>query len=224
MLLLLGRLICISLLVAFTLDANEKIEDYSFKNYVLDNSDSLLIPKSVGFIDTLSNEIFSKTGFSLYIAVVDKIPENLKHSVIGGDNFVEQDMKKLYRDRYKKNLTKDLPQPYAVLVFMREDKKMDILSSTPKEYFDEDKVYYEYMVPLLPKEKDEALTPQLISAIMLNGYSEAADMIAAHFSVKLENNMPVDESGGREFVRFSMYAMLLIMFGIIGIIYLTRKK
>lgn len=223
MLLLLGRLIYISLLVAFTLDANEKIEDYSFKNYVLDNSDSLLIPKSVGFIDTLSNEIFSKTGFSLYIAVVDKIPENLKHSVIG-DNFVEQDMKKLYRDRYKKNLTKDLPQPYAVLVFMREDKKMDILSSTPKEYFDEDKVYYEYMVPLLPKEKDEALTPQLISAIMLNGYSEAADMIAAHFSVKLENNMPVDESGGREFVRFSMYAMLLIMFGIIGIIYLTRKK
>ena len=206
-------------MVAFTLDANEKIEDYSFKNYVLDNSDSLLIPKSVGFIDTLSNEIFSKTGFSLYIAVVDKIPENLKHSVIGGDNFVEQDMKKLYRDRYKKNLTKDLPQPYAVLVFMREDKKMDILSSTPKEYFDEDKVYYEYMVPLLPKEKDEALTPQLISAIMLNGYSEAADMIAAHFSVKLENNMPVDESGGREFVRFSMYAMLLIMFGIIGIIY-----
>ncbi len=144
--------------------------------------------------------------------------------MIGGDNFVEQDMKKLYRDRYKKNLTKDLPQPYAVLVFMREDKKMDILSSTPKEYFDEDKVYYEYMVPLLPKEKDEALTPQLISAIMLNGYSEAADMIAAHFSVKLENNMPVDESGGREFVRFSMYAMLLIMFGIIGIIYLTRKK
>lgn len=223
MLLLLGRLIYISLLVAFTLDANEKIEDYSFKNYVLDNSDSLLIPKSVGFIDTLSNEIFSKTGFSLYIAVVDKIPENLKHSVIG-DNFVEQDMKKLYRDRYKKNLTKDLPQPYAVLVFMREDKKMDILSSTPKEYFDEDKVYYEYMVPLLPKEKDEALTPQLISAIMLNGYSEAADMIAAHFSVKLENNMPVDESGGREFVRFSMYAMLLIMFGIIGVIYLTRKK
>lgn len=223
MLLLLGRLIYISLLVTFTLDANEKIEDYSFKNYVLDNSDSLLIPKSVGFIDTLSNEIFSKTGFSLYIAVVDKIPENLKHSVIG-DNFVEQDMKKLYRDRYKKNLTKDLPQPYAVLVFMREDKKMDILSSTPKEYFDEDKVYYEYMVPLLPKEKDEALTPQLISAIMLNGYSEAADMIAAHFSVKLENNMPVDESGGREFVRFSMYAMLLIMFGIIGVIYLTRKK
>lgn len=223
MLLLLGRLIYISLLVAFTLDANEKIEDYSFKNYVLDNSDSLLIPKSVGFIDTLSNEIFSKTGFSLYIAVVDKIPENLKHSVIG-DNFVEQDMKKLYRDRYKKNLTKDLPQPYAVLVFMREDKKMDILSSTPKEYFDEDKVYYEYMVPLLPKEKDEALTPQLISAIMLNGYSEAADMIAAHFSVKLENNMPVDESGGREFVRFSMYAMLLIMFGIIGVICLTRKK
>ncbi|MCX2717159.1 hypothetical protein OQH61_05350 [Helicobacter sp. MIT 21-1697] len=222
MLLLLGRLICISLLVALTLGADENIKDSH--NYVLDNSDLLLIPKSVGFIDTLSNELFSKTGFSLYVAVVDKIPEDIKDRVIDGDNLAEQDLQKLYRNRYKKVLTQNLPQPYALLVFMREDKKMDILSSAPKEYFDEDKVYYEYMVPLLPKEKDEVLTPQLISAIMLNGYSEAADMIAAHFGVKLENNMPVDESGGREFVRFSMYAMMLIMFGIIGAIYLMRKK
>ena len=80
------------------------------------------------------------------------------------------------------------------------------------------------MVPLLPKQKDEILTPQLISAIVLNGYAQAADMIAHYFDVKLENNMPVDESGGREFVRFSMYVMLLVMFGIIGVIYLTRKK
>lgn len=107
---------------------------------------------------------------------------------------------------------------------MKNDEKMGIISSQPNTYFDEEKVYFEYMVPLLPKQKDEALTPQLISAVVLNGYVSAADMIASHFDVGLENNMPIDESGGREFVRFSMYAMLFIMFGLIGIIYLTRKK
>lgn len=191
--------------------------------YVVDNTHNLLIPKSVDFVETLSTELQAKTGYHLYMAVVDSVPME--------DLFVEspQDSTlkltpKQKRLAYKNMLLEKLQKPYTLIVFMKEDEKIDIVSSEPKKYFDEEKVYYEYMVPLLPKQKDEILTPQLISAIVLNGYAQAADMIAHHFDVKLENNMPVDESGGREFVRFSMYVMLLVMFGIIGVIYLTRKK
>lgn len=191
--------------------------------YVVDNTHKLLIPKSVEFVETLSTELQAKTGYHLYMAVVDSVPME--------DLFVEspQDSTlkltpKQKRLAYKNMLLEKLQKPYTLIVFMKEDEKIDIISSEPKKYFDEEKVYYEYMVPLLPKQKDEILTPQLISAIVLNGYAQAADMIAHHFDVKLENNMPVDESGGREFVRFSMYVMLLVMFGIIGVIYLTRKK
>lgn len=191
--------------------------------YVVDNTHKLLIPKSVDFVETLSTELQAKTGYHLYMAVVDSVPME--------DLFVEspQDSTlkltpKQKRLAYKNMLLEKLQKPYTLIVFMKEDEKIDIISSEPKKYFDEEKVYYEYMVPLLPKQKDEILTPQLISAIVLNGYAQAADMIAHHFDVKLENNMPVDESGGREFVRFSMYVMLLVMFGIIGVIYLTRKK
>ena len=192
------------------------------KSYILDNPHYLLIPKSVEFVEILSHELYAKSGFSLYVAVIDKIIES---SLLDeAPNPIQELTPKELRTLYKQKLTDSLPKPYAVIVFMREDKKIDIISSAPQEYFDEAKVYSEYMVPLLPKEKDEALTPQLISATVLNGYATAADMIAAHFGVGLENNMPIDESGGRDFVRYSMYAMLLVMFGLVGVIYLTRKK
>ncbi len=191
--------------------------------YVVDNTHKLLIPKSVDFVETLSTELQAKTGYHLYMAVVDSVPMEDLFLESPQDSTLKLTPKQK-RLAYKNMLLEKLQKPYTLIVFMKEDEKIDIISSEPKKYFDEEKVYYEYMVPLLPKQKDEILTPQLISAIVLNGYAQAADMIAHHFDVKLENNMPVDESGGREFVRFSMYVMLLVMFGIIGVIYLTRKK
>ena len=191
--------------------------------YVVDNTHKLLIPKSVDFVKALTTELQAKTGYHLYVAVVDSVPMEDLFLESPQDSTLKLTPKQK-RLAYKNMLLEKLQKPYTLIVFMKEDEKIDIISSEPKKYFDEEKVYYEYMVPLLPKQKDEILTPQLISAIVLNGYAQAADMIAHHFDVKLENNMPVDESGGREFVRFSMYVMLLVMFGIIGVIYLTRKK
>lgn len=197
------------------------LKDHNF--YVLDNPHWLLIPKSVDFVETLSRELQTKTGYHLYVAVVDSVPVE-KLSLESPQDATLQIAQKQKRLAYKNILVQNLPKPYTIIVFMRDDEKIDIISSEPQKYFDEEQVYYEYMVPLLPKQKDEILTPQLISAIVLNGYAQAADMIAHHFDVKLENNMPVDASGGREFIRFSMYMMLLVMFGIIGVIYLTRKR
>lgn len=183
------------------------------QSYVLDNPHWLLIPKSVGFVEQLSAELQGKTGYHLYVAVVDSVPAH--------DSALSSKESRL---AYKSTLTHNLPKPYTLIVFMREDKKIDIISSSPHTYLDENKVYDEYMIPLLPRERDEILSPQRVSAIVLNGYAQAADMIASHFGIHLENNMPVDESGGREFVRFCMYIMLLVMFGIIGVAYLRRKR
>ena len=217
-------LLCLTLSYADSLDSQVAGGSTSldFQSYILDNRSFLLVPKSVEFVEILSNELFSKTGYSLYVAVVDKTPESQQNII--DETLPPKELAKLRRTQYKDSLLQHLKAPYTLIFFMRDDEKMGIISSEPHKYFNEDKVYFEYMVPLLPKQKDEALTPQLISAVVLNGYASAADMIASHFDVGLENNMPIDESGGREFVRFSMYAMLLIMFGIIGVIYLTRKK
>ncbi|WP_233706566.1 hypothetical protein [Helicobacter marmotae] len=190
-------------------------------SYICDNSDWLLVPKSVDFVQTLSEELYAKTGYFLCVAVINKLPQSKEQKP---QNSTQAALAKLSRDEYRNNLTKHLPKPYTLIYFMKDSQKMGIISSEPRTYLDEDKIYFEYMVPLLPKTKNDELTPQLISAIVLNGYASAADMIAKHFNVALQNNMPLDESGGREFVRFSMYAMLLIMFAIIGALYLTRKS
>ncbi|WP_334091495.1 hypothetical protein [Helicobacter typhlonius] len=208
-------LLCLTLSYADSLDSQVAGGSTSldFQSYILDNRSFLLVPKSVEFVEILSNELFSKTGYSLYVAVVDKTPESQQNII--DETLPPKELAKLRRTQYKDSLLQHLKAPYTLIFFMRDDEKMGIISSEPHKYFNEDKVYFEYMVPLLPKQKDEALSPQLVSAVVLNGYAQAADMIAEHFDVKLENNMPVDESGGRDFVRFSMYAMLLIMFGII---------
>lgn len=193
------------------------------KHFVLDNPHHLLIPKSVDFVNTLSNELFAKTGYGLYVALVDTTPDV---NTLDSTPTIEsnaQDFSHQKRQAYSTYLQSSLPRPYTLIIFMLADKKISILSSSPNTYLDEDKVFFEYMIPLLPKQ-NEPIDAKLASAIVLNGYAMAADMIAEHFGVFLEHNMPIDESGGKSFVRFSMYAMLLIMFGIIGVIYLTRKR
>lgn len=195
------------------------------ESFVIDNRDSLLMPNTIGFIENLSLELFTKTSFSLYVAVVDKTPQDIQSPLPNSHlEKYQNDTQKLRREIYKDSLRAKAREPYAILIFMKQDKKIDILSSHPKDYFNEDKVYFEYMIPLLPKSKEEPLNAQRISAILLNGYAEAADMIAHHYGVNLQNNMPVDERGGRAFVKFCMYVMLLVMFGLLGLIYLRRNQ
>lgn len=180
--------------------------------YILDNRDNLLVPKSVAFIEQLSGELFTQTSFSLFVAVVGETPSAPGLSP-------EQ-----AREQYKKTLTHSLPKPYTAIVFMKNDQKIDIISSDPGVFLSEFRIFMEYMVPLLPKQNDEILSPERISAIILNGYVETADMVASHFGVTLDHDFRTNDIGGREFVRVSMYIMLLVMFSILGFIYIKRKK
>lgn len=180
--------------------------------YVVDNRDRLIVPKSVAFIEQLSNELFAQTSFSLFVAAIDQIPSAPGLSP-------EQ-----ARAQYKKTLTRALPKPYTIIVFMKNDQKIDIISSNPDTFLNEFRIFMDYMIPLLPKQNDEILSPERISAIILNGYVEAADMVASHFGITLEHGFRTNDIGGKEFVRVSMYLMLLIMFGTLGFTYLKRRK
>lgn len=180
--------------------------------YIVDNRDGLIVPKSVAFIEQLSSELFTQTSFSLFVAAIDQTP-------LASELNPEQ-----AREQYKKTLIHALPKPYTIIVFMKNDQKIDIISSDPDTFLNEFRIFMEYMVPLLPKQNDEILSPERISAIILNGYVEAADMVASHFGITLEHDFRTNDIGGREFVRVSMYLMLLIMFGTLGFIYLKRKK
>lgn len=177
---------------------------FAESRFVLSNPDGLIVPKSQAFIENLSNELRSKTGFSLYVVAVDHIKAEGKAS----------------RDLFKQQFF-NLPPPYGIIFFFKSQHKIDIVLNPPLE-IDKNQIITQYMVPILMQEKE--LTPPKISASILNGYAQLADEIALHYGAHLEQNLIVDRSGIKNFIHYLVYAMFGIMFGLIGLIYFLRKK
>ncbi|PAF52309.1 hypothetical protein [Helicobacter sp. 13S00477-4] len=174
-------------------------------SFVFDNQDNLLIPKSVDFVQAVSTELKYKTGFSLYVDVSTDASLDSKET----------------REEHQNIILTTLKPPYGIIFFYRPTKKINIiLSRDSQKLFDVDQVFFDYIAPLLP-EKDIDLTPQRISAIILNGYSEIADRIADRYGVTLENNFPSDNQN--LFVRVILYLMLIILIGLFVIVYFFKR-
>lgn len=167
------------------------------------NEDSLFVQKSVDFVEQASSELRDKTGVNLYVY--------LGKSLNGAT----------YED-FKADFITHLSAPFAAIILIRDDKKIDIATSND-DLLDKKKVYWEYMVPLIPQ-KDSELTPQALSAIVLNGYVESIDLIADSFGATIEHNFPKDEKGARAISQLILYVMLFSMLGIILLMYIFRKR
>ncbi|WP_299546251.1 TPM domain-containing protein [uncultured Helicobacter sp.] len=173
------------------------------KPYVLENQNQL-IDKTVGFIEILSDEVYEKTGVSLYVVAL----ENL-----GKKNLQEQEY----------FFVRNLKSPYALLFFTQFEKKINIITSPEVEkMFDKKEVYWDYIIPLIPK-KDDELTPQNISAFLLNGFVDMADRIAEYHSVELEHSFPKQNKGVQIAVRTMLYVMLFVLLLLFVFVYLRRK-
>ena len=171
-------------------------------NFVL-NPNNLLTQKSADFIQKVSQELLEKTGVNLYVYMGESL-----------DN-------KDYLN-FKEDLIKTLNKPFAAIILIKNDKKIDIISSE-NELFDRKKVYWEYMVPLIPT-KDSEITKEALSAVVFNGYIESVDLIADKFDTKIEHNIPKDEKGAKAVAQLILYIMLFSMLGIIAFMYIIRNK
>lgn len=174
------------------------------KPYVLENQNQL-IDKTTGYMEILSNEVFEKTGVSMYVVALEGLGEK---------NLEEQEQKYL----------RDLQEPFVVLFFVRKEKKINIIASLEAEkMFDKKAVYWDYIVPLIPK-SDKELTPQSISAFLLNGFVDIADRIANSRDVTLEHSFPKQNKGVQIAVRTTLYVMLFVLFLLFMFVYLRRNK
>lgn len=174
------------------------------KPYVLENQNQL-IDKTVSFMEILANEVFEKTGVSLYVIALESL---------GNINLEEQ------QQEYLKNLRK----PFVVLFFVRKEKKIDIrVSEEAKELFDKRAVYWDYIVPLIPN-SDKELTQQSISAFLLNGFVDIADRIAISRNITLEHSFPKENKGVKIAVRTILYVMLFALLLLFLFVYLRRNK
>ncbi|MCI5967977.1 TPM domain-containing protein [Helicobacter sp.] len=173
------------------------------RTYVLENQNQL-VDKTEGFIEILSDEVYEKTGVSLYVVAL----ENL-----GGKSIQEQEH----------FFTQNLKFPYALLFFTQLEKKINIITSPEVErMFDKKEVYWDYIVPLIPQ-SDKELTQQNISAFLLNGFVDIADRIATYHNVELEHSFPKQNKGVEIAVRTLLYAMLFIMLLLFLFVHLRKK-
>ncbi|EEO25429.1 hypothetical protein [Helicobacter winghamensis] len=179
---------------------------YSFlfaKPYVLENQNQL-IDKTVAFVEILSDEVYEKTGVSLYVVALKGL---------GSKNLQEQEQ----------FFIQNLKFPYVLLFFTQFEKKINIVTSAEAEkMFDKKEVYWDYIVPLIPK-KDAELTPQNISAFLLNGFVDIADRIAEYHGVELEHSFPKQNKGVQIAVRTLLYVMLFVILLLFVFVYLRRK-
>lgn len=177
------------------------------QNFVLQNQGDILSPKSINFINELSQELFEKTGVALYVAVA----EDLQGS--GGEKEI--------RGEWKQKMLSTLKSPYGVIFLVKSHKKIDIILEPKILGIDQGEIITEYMVPILVQEK--GLPNPKVSASILNGYAQLADEIAESYQKSLQSNLIVDKSGSQSLVRYSIYLMLGIMFTIIVFIYGFKK-
>lgn len=176
------------------------------QNFVLQNQGEILAPKSIGFIQMLSEELYQKSGVALYVAVRDELE---------GEN------QKEVRKAWKEGILQNLKAPYGVIFFVKSHKKIDIVLNPEIKGIDGSRIITEYMVPILMQEK--GLPNPKVSASILNGYAQLADEIAESKGESLENNLIVDKSGSNNLVRYSIYVMLGIMLTIIAFIYVFGR-
>lgn len=172
--------------------------------FVLENQ-SQLLDKTTAFIEILSNEVFEKTGVSLYVVALEGLD---------GTSLKEQEQKYL----------KQTKEPFVLLFFVRNEKKINIITNVESEkLFDKQAVYWDYIVPLIPS-SDKELTPQSISAFLLNGFVDIADRIAEAKGVTLEHSFPKEHKGVQIAVRTTLYIMLFVLLALFALVYLRRNK
>ena len=209
--------------------------------YIFGNSKHIIIPKSQEFISTLAGEIFTKSGIKIFVDVIDEVSLPSHYPT------------KEHRRAYQKQVISKLNPPFVIIFLFVQEHKIELVSSpnlhyipinntinddisqqkstqdkanTTREFLSPKKlnsIYFDYMAPLLPH-KEEDLTPNRISGVILNGYAEIADRIADAYQFKLENNFPRDEEGVKNYVKFILYAMLLILLGLFALAYLPKKN
>lgn len=195
-----------SLIAESNADSTNFVES---KTFVFHN-DALLNSKSIDFINKTSLELFQKTGVNLYIFARDTFtsPNNKQF-----DSY----------DDFKSDFTQMLDSPFVAIILIKNHKKIDIISSNDEilSLKERKKIYWEYMVPLLPQKESEA---NALSAVIFNGYVEAIDLIANHFGVEINHNISKDEKGAKLIAKGILYIMFFSMIGLIVLIYLFRNK
>jgi len=185
----------------------------SFAQTFILNDDSLIDNRVKEKITQMGSEVKSKLGVNIYVYA---------KSSLDLDNNIKTKEKIEAVKLHEKELLKTLQNPYVILtIYMQENIVNLSFSDSLKEIIDKDDILNGYIVPLLAS-KDKNTLYAKVSAAILNGYSEIADILAKTQNIKLESGIESQGKVAGTIWRVFMY--FLVISGILAYTYVVLRK
>jgi len=179
--------------------------------FILNGQESM-DTRTVEKIDTIGNELFVKTGVSLYVYA---------SSQYSSQEFKDMKSKIAFIKGFETNIVKELKAPYGVITLSLADQHVNLLTSPKvKPMVNRDDILSGYIVPLLASH-DKNTQEAKISAALLNGYSATAESIATAKGAKLESAI---SGNGRTFAKvWKIFMYLIVLGGLLAYFYALWK-
>jgi len=158
-------------------------------------------PRAIEKIDTMGNELFLKTGVSVYIYAVERYANKMHNDTKSKIEFIKS---------FESNITKNLKDPFALLTVSVDDQQVNIIYSDElKSAIDRDHILDRNIIPLLIS-KDKNSVYAKVSAALLNGYAAITDSIAESKGLKLESSIGSEGTTFSDIWRIFMYTIISI--------------
>jgi hypothetical protein len=184
------------------------------KNQYILRGSEIINPKANIKILDIGNEVFSKTGVSIYVYVVKTFNINSNITFQQKKEKIQNIKKTILRDN---NISKS----YAMIIYADTDKYVTIINSKNLDgRIDKDNILDDYIIPLIAS-FDKNSKSSKITAGIFNGYAEIADEVAKANNVELKTNISSDNKMISDIWRKVMY--FLVISGIIAYLIADRR-
>jgi hypothetical protein len=159
--------------------------------FILKN-EAIINPKSVQKINEIGSELKSKTAVNLFLVAKDSINNQ---TIVA----------------FEKEVASTLVKPFILLAYAKEEKKVDIITSSKEldEIVDKDDILDDYIIPILVSyDKNSEVSKS--SAGLLNGYMEIADRVAGSKGIELESSFGSSNKVFNDVKRYIFYPIIII--------------
>lgn len=186
----------------------------STTQYVL-NHDNLIDQRAIEKINEIGTEVETKTGIKIFIFVKENY---------GIDDSLSMKEKFEKIKSYENEILNTMTKPYVLLTMSLDQTHINLFASDElTTIINKNEILNDYIIPLLAsKDKNNLLSK--VSAALLNGYAQMADIIASNKNIKLESSIG---SGGTTFSAFwkvFMYFIIITGLAAYTIAVLKTKK
>ncbi|MEY4504629.1 MAG: hypothetical protein RL154_925 [Pseudomonadota bacterium] len=170
----------------------------SFASPLIVADDGIIVDGAKVKIEQIDSELYEKTGVSIVLYV--------KKSLNNESIF-----------DYEKNISSTLKEPFVLIVFAENEKKVDIVVKPESldKIVDKNYILNNRIIPILGAAGDKNSPESRYSASLLNGIGEIADKIAESKNATLDSSLGSQTSSTMNIVRAVFYGILALAAGVL---------